>query len=238
MAKRRKTLSWFVAAAGWFATVAPTVWAAMIASAGGVILLLLTAGARVFANRSFVGASLIFVLLLWTYIGLVWLITRKPRDWRTLRYGITFEGIQPNFDPRSEEGGLSLAVVVRNFSPAPIRYFIEEIDVHIGTRTLPSRYRKNSLQGILARGAARASTPIPFKLEHVREFVGKRVEGTLDFSIIYGDADKKPVRRLRMSHRLYLELPDISEDSAAARLPPVIRFTASILEESDEPIDS
>jgi hypothetical protein len=243
MAKSLKALSRAVVASGWASSVFATWWGAMITSVGTVLLLVLAAGARILTDPSFLGAAFIGTLVLWTYIGLVWLITRRPGDIKALRYGITFEGVTPTFNPTNHDGALSFALLIRNFSPVPLRYFVEEFDVYIDTRTLPTRYEKNSLQGILSRGAIRQSTAIPFKLEHIREFMGKRVEGTLDFSITYGDADKIPVRRLRMSTKLVLEfpnIPDLTSFPAQGILPMMfpLGFIAAIATESDEPLDS
>ena len=238
-----KALSWLFTASAWVSSVLPGAWGAVITSAGAMLLLLLRDGVRIFADPTFLGAVFLFTMFLWTYIGLAWLITRKPRDVRALRYGVTFEGILPNFTPHNSEFALSFTLQFRNFSPSPLKYSVEEFSVQIETRALPSRYQKNSLQAVLSRGAARASGAIPFRIDHIREFMGKRVDGNLDFSIIYGDADRDYVRRLKMSHHLTLEFPNIPDLAAVPNqgiIPLMfpLGFAANILSESDEPIDS
>lgn len=236
MVKGRKTLAWLFKLAGWVATLAPNWWAAVTASAGGAFLFLVAAGERIFSSAVAVETVFIFALFLWIYIGLIWLSEKKARDQKTFRYGLTFEGVVPIFMPHNKDGALLFALMVRNFSPFPIRYYVEEFYVQIDTRVLPSLYEKNSLHGILARGAGRMSSAIPFQLEHIKEYIDKKVDGTIKFSIIYGDADKKPVRRLKMSIDLFLKLPKIDGYDVENKFSQ-IGFTANIKEESDEPID-
>ena len=241
--KPSKTVSQLVAASGWLSSVLPGVWAAMLTSAGGTLLLLLTTGAKFVTNAEFIGAVFFFTLMLWTYIGIVWLATRKPRDVKALRHGITFEGINPAFNPNNPDVALQFALMFRNYNPVPIRFIVEEFDVRIGTRVLPAKYQKNSLQTVLARGAGRSSAFIPFKFEHLQEFMGKQVEGTLDFCVQYGDADKQPVRKLRMSIQLFLVFPSIPEtlpnvSNGILQMMFPLGFGSNILAETDDPLDS
>jgi hypothetical protein len=238
-----KPIKAFVVAAGWLASVFPTVWAAVLTALGSVVLLLLTEGAKLLSNPEFLGAALLFVLVLWSYIALVWLWTRKPRDVVALRHGITFEGVTATFNPATPEAALSFALNIRNFCPVPIRYYVESFDVKIETRTLPKKYESRSLQGFLSRGAGRVSSAVPFTFDHIKEFLGRRLDGSLDFSIIYGDADRQPVRRLTMSIQLFLQfpalptpLPMLPNASIAQGMFP-LGFGHNIQSENDEPMN-
>lgn len=53
-----------------------------------------------------------------------------------------------------------------------------------------------------------------FRKDQVREFLGQKVEGVLEFTATYGPADAKACRKLRMKLRLFLRLdekPGISD---------------------------
>jgi hypothetical protein len=174
-----------------------------------------------------------FLGILWTWIALVILASRRPNDAKLLRYGITFEGVFPNLSPNNAEHLLQIGVALRNFTQVPLRYTIEVFDVHIESRTLP-KYKKDALSAVLSRGAQRISSNISFKHDHLKEFLGKRVEGTMELHLRYGDADKSPVRRLKMSFGLVLEFPLLPPAGGQV---PTFGFTAGIIDESDEPID-
>jgi len=170
MANPRKTLAIMVAASGWLSSVLPTTWAAMISAAGATVLIWIVAGAKFFTSSAVLGTLTTVVLVRWTYVALVWLATRRPFDKRLLRYGVTFEGVFPVFTPWNKEATLGFGIQLRNFSPVPLRYIVEEIEVYLETRTLPSRFGKDSLQSTLPRGAVRMSNPVPFRYDHVHEF--------------------------------------------------------------------
>jgi hypothetical protein len=241
MANLRKAAPWIFQATGWLASVLPGVWGAMITTVGATVILWLTAGVAFFTSPAAIGTLTIATLILWTYVALVWLATRRQIDVKFLRYGVTFEGLTAVFTPGNRIDTLGFLIQLRNFTPVPLRYYVEEIDVRLETRTLPSRYVKDSLTSFLSRGAARTTSTISFRYEHVQEFFGRRVEGSLDFSIRYGDADRSPARRLRMSHKITIEFPDVDTTLPLPHLPilaqPVpVGFGAAITSESDEPI--
>jgi hypothetical protein len=127
------------------------------------------------------------------------------------RYALTFDGFVPNFVPSNtqlpEPGGLQFSILLRNYSPGPIQYRLEAVDIRIGTRALP-KYKTNTVTGYLARGAARIARPEGFKGGTLGEFFGKGLtNGSADFSICYGPPDGAPVRRLRVSLDLYISFP-------------------------------
>jgi hypothetical protein len=72
--------------------------------------------------------AFVFLITLWTFIGLTWLAERKkpteifPK--KDFRYGLTFEGLSAVLDPRHEASGLQISVGLRNYSPIPIKYHV------------------------------------------------------------------------------------------------------------------
>jgi hypothetical protein len=169
-------------------------------------------------------AILVFMAVLWTSIGLTYLVDRRrPRFIKPehdYRYGLTFEGLIPAYN---EDGGsLGIGIQVRNFSSGPIRYTIEEFDVRMGSRALP-KIKKGMLTSFMPRGAGRTSVAGMFSAEDLKEFVGKRIEGTVNFSIVYGHPESAPVRRLTMELSVILEMKES----------PPIGFGSTIDEESD-----
>jgi hypothetical protein len=187
-------------------------------------------------------AAATFLVLLWSYVGITILIDRHhPRDVRSVpdyRYGLTFEGINPNIDFLSDDAWLNFGVQVRNFSQAPIRYHIESFDVRIGTRALPKSEKQ--FTGYLPRGSGKTISPAAFKKEDVREYFGKRVTGTAEFAITYGHPERKPERRLRIGTKITLhiqEKPGQEELFPGFGPPMAVAFGADIVKEDDESID-
>jgi hypothetical protein len=173
---------------------------------------------------------IVFLALLWTSIGLVVLADRrKPREVRATqdyRYGLTFEGVVPLYNPTENEGTLALGITLRNYSSGPIRYDIDSLDLRIGTRSLP-KVEKGILYGHMARGAGRTSMPAAFNKSDIAEFMGKRPTGTLEVSILYGHPEHPPVRRLRIIFDLLFVFSETN-----------LGFSANIKEEKDEPLSS
>jgi hypothetical protein len=171
----------------------------------------------------------VFLALLWTIIGITILIDRrKPRSVKSTpdyRYGLTFEGLTPNFDVLHEDGWLSFGVQIRNFSQAPIRYEIKQFDLRLETRTLPKL--KMPPPAYVARGAGRTATAGAFKKTDIQEFFGKRVKGTAEFDIVYGHPEDDPLRRLQVTMEIILHIPEDVQ--------PPFAFGANIVSEVDEP---
>src|SRR5262249_43225590 len=111
-------------------------------------------------------AAEVFLAVLWTGIGIAYLVDRKRariiKAEHDYRYGLTFEGLTPNYDPNRDDATLQFGIQFRNFSSGPIRYVVEHFDVRIGTRSAP-RLRKGQLTSFLPRGGARVSNLEPFK---------------------------------------------------------------------------
>ena len=185
--------------------------------------------------------AFVFLVLLWTWIGLTVLIDRRrPRSVSTYpdyRYGLVFGGLTPNFVPTNttmpEPGGLQFAVQLQNFSPVPIKYVLENFDIRIGSRT-HEKYEPNSLSGYMARGSGRQARLLGFPSGTLNEFFGKEAtKGTADISLCYGPPDGPPVRRLRISLELHLVFP---KDGAAVD-GVGLGYGDSIKSEVDEPME-
>jgi hypothetical protein len=150
----------------------------------------------------------VFLAVLWTWIGILFLRDRrKPRETtpaQDYRFGLTFEGVVPLYTPNSDPA-LGFILQLRNFSSGPIRYDVKNMDIRIGTRAMP-KFTIGTLSAYMARGAGRTSTPEPFKKADIAEFIGKGlVKGTLECSITYGHPEKPPARKLDLSVDLFLE---------------------------------
>jgi hypothetical protein len=177
-----------------------------------------------------------FLAVLWTFIGIVVLMDRRrPRLVRSAvdyRYGLVFEGLVPQYlsatDNYPNAGCLQFSINIRNFSLGPMRCRVEDIDIRIGSRASPRLNKAELGGGVLPRGAGRSIKPPAFSPEHLREFYGMaNVEGTADFSIVYGHPDSAPERRLRMTLVLYLEF---ANDGSR------LGHTDNITADYDEPI--
>lgn len=167
-----------------------------------------------------------FLAVLWTFIGLDTVLRRKKavivRTEQDYRYGLTMEGIFPNYIPDDPHETLTFALLIRNFSTAPIKYEIEEFDVRIGNRALP-KIQKGRLKGYLPRGGGKRSAPGTFSQDDIKDFVGKKVTGTIEIKVLYGHPEREPVRRLKINLDMILQIN-----------PPAIMYGDNITEESDE----
>jgi hypothetical protein len=207
-------------------------WGVAVSAAVAIYVALSEWAAGVVHNPTVQAAAITFLVLLWGYIGITFLIDRHyPRAVRAepdYRYGLTFEGIIPNIDILNEDGWLSFGLQVRNFSQAPIRYRVESVDFRIGSRALPKADKQ--LIGYLPRGGGKIFSPSSFKKDDVREFFGKRVHGTAEYSICYGHPEREPERRLRIELKITLHLQENN-------VPPIMGFGGDIIREDDEPYE-
>jgi hypothetical protein len=148
-----------------------------------------------------------FLVLLWAYVGITILVDRRrPRIVQSAQdynYGLTLEAVAPLYDPNNPVNILQIGIVLKNYSPGPIRYVVEHFDVRIGSRALP-KYQAGTLGSIMPRGGGRLSKGPPFSTADLKEFFGKEVKGTLEVIIRYGHPDRDPVRRLSLSFDLIM----------------------------------
>jgi hypothetical protein len=205
----------------WIALVAVIV-SIYVATEGWTSQFVQKTSTRVFAE--------VFLAVLWSWIGLLYLRDRKRPRVITVaqdyRYGLTIEGVAINHNPLIEDAALSFPLMLRNYSPGPIRYEITQFDVRIGTRSLP-KLKKGELAGYMARGGGKTTWPDPFKKPDIQEFYEKRATGTIEALIIYGHPEQKPVRQLRLVANLILELRESAPTG----------FNANVVEETDLPIE-
>ena len=175
-------------------------------------------------------ALIVFLVLLWTSVGIAYLIDRrKPtyiRAAHDYRYGLTFEGVMPVYQPGHPEGVLAFGINLKNYSSGPIRYTVEVFDVRVGTRALP-KVQKGKLTSFMPRGGGRTSTTVPFSAKDVQDFTNGRVDGIISVAIVYGHPEESPVRRLSMELGVTLEIKEATKE---------IIFGSDIREESDTAI--
>jgi len=207
-------------------------WVAVV-SAVTAISLALWSNAVTFFHRPDVEVGIgIFIAVLWTLVGLLFLWDRrKPRTIRAhpdYRYGLTFEGIAPFYNPdQPDEAVFALGIALRNYSNNPIRYDVDSFELHIETRS-PPKVKRGVLYGYMPRGGARTSTPAAFRKSDIAEFIGKKTTGTADFSIVYGHPERPPERRLTIATELTLFFHENGS----------LGFNANIKEEKDEAISN
>ncbi len=184
-----------------------------------------------------------FFVLFWLYVGFCLLADRgRPRltqPFLDYRHGLTFEGMPPAYYGTNERleslrGVLQFSVQLRNFSPGPIRYVLEDADIRIGTRSIPKQ--KGALAtAYMARGAGRTVRVPGFPAGTLAEFFGMgETKGTADFAIAYGAVDGPPTRRLKISIEFTAIFPQSGAiDVATGQL---LAYSDNLLSEVDEPI--
>jgi hypothetical protein len=146
-----------------------------------------------------------FVLVLWTCIGFIWiygLSVKNDYGW-TLAYG----GLVLGLDQGNPDATLQIGVNFLNVSASALHYKVEELRVIIDDRTIANPKYDNQ-GGIIPRGLSRTYRFPPFKKASIEDFLGKRVAGTVEFSVAYGPYDSAPVRRLRMKLNVSFRLDD------------------------------
>ena len=112
-------------------------WGVALSAALAVAAWLSGHAAAIVNNSEIKAAVLIFVFLLWSYIGIDTVVTRnKPRPMKrvaSLDYGLAVEDISPIFVPQSEFS-LQFIISVRNVSGEPIEYRIKSFDTYLKSR--------------------------------------------------------------------------------------------------------
>lgn len=217
-------------------------WGIAVSALISVIVALSGAATNFFENHRVQIGIGVFLATLWTLIGVLALVDRrKPRSvsmFPDYRYGLTFEGMIPNFVSTDswmpEPGGLQFGIMLRNFTPGPIKYVLESLDIRLGTRSIP-KYKPNSVSGYMARGSGRQAQGEGFPSGSMAEFYGKGpIKGTADFSVAYGPPEENSIRRLKISVELLMIFPPNGVIDLSKGLN--IAFGAPIISEDDEPI--
>lgn len=220
-------------------SILTTQWAVALSAATAIVTGSVTAlRDTMLLPGVYVGVG-VFVAVLWTSIGICALIDRrKPRivtSNQDYRYGLTFEGMVPHFSPvssaiASQRGAMGFAFQIKNYSPGPIQYAVELVDIRIGSRTIP-KLKPNELVGFMPRGGGKVIRPGGFRAGSLKEFYGKgETKGTVDIAFVYGAPDEPPVRRLRMSIETTFFFPAEKDPN------PVLGFIENLVFEKDEPI--
>ncbi|MDO8813358.1 MAG: hypothetical protein Q7J38_15190 [Gallionella sp.] len=148
------------------------------------------------------------------------MVVRSSEDYS---YGLGYEGVGIGFDEKNDDSTLQVSVKLGNVSRAPLRYKVERFDVVVGDRTIANANYVNQ-GGFLPLMGHREYRYPSFKKEAIKDFLGKRLDGSIEIHIIYGHPDHDFVRRMKMKIDISLrldELPGISD---------IIR------EEIDEPV--
>jgi hypothetical protein len=150
-----------------------------------------------------------FLACLWTIIGVQYLRDRRrptvTTPFQDYRYGLTYEGLHCGYDPTNDEAALQIGIHLRNFSPGPLSYRVERFAVQIESRVVPRQKGAGSASIYMARGAGRISRNLPFKKEHIKDFVGRVVEGTVELVVVYGHPENEPSRKLTMELTVFFD---------------------------------
>jgi hypothetical protein len=147
----------------------------------------------------------VFLWSLWTYIAMSFLY-RIHTGIKTIPYvdyafGIIIEGLGINVDT-TREGNIQPTLQFRNVVNAAIKYQIKDVRVIINGRTHPDAL---ILPVIIPRLGQKGLGTGLFKKS---EFTGKdKYEGFLDVTIEYGPYDGKPVRKMRIKAKLFIQPP-------------------------------
>jgi hypothetical protein len=182
----------FATALATVATLLTTSWGVIVSAAVGLATALWT-GALEFFQRTEVqyGIGMFFVSL-WTYIGLSTILSRRRprlvRSFHDYRYGLTLEGCAPVWDADPTTGGLQMNLAFRNYTQGALKFLLQHVDIRLGTRALQKATLPQT-SGLISRGGAKLVRAASFNMEDIKEYIGKRVEGTAEFYIAYGPAD-------------------------------------------------
>jgi hypothetical protein len=78
-------------------------WGTAVSVAAGLIVALWASAVSLVQNPAVQSGGEVFLVTLWTIVGVLFIFDRtKPRPIRSVpdyRYGLTFEGLNPNIDP-------------------------------------------------------------------------------------------------------------------------------------------
>jgi len=236
--KIQKQVKWISTPLNLIATYLPSVWGVITSAVFATALAIWTVGLNFIEKPGVQAAGFTFLVLLWTIIALVTIYDRRrPVETflrKDFRYGLAFEGLFiAGFNPKYEEAALQIGVKLRNYSPSALRYQVESFAVKIDSRF---QNIESPSSNFMPRGAERSYLNNSFKLSHIEEFLGKRPEGLVSFSIAYGDVEAPMTRRLKMSFQATFDFPSKAIiDQTPNNIPIPMGFYSLILTESDAP---
>jgi len=138
-------------------------------------------------------------------------------------WGLSFENISVTL---SVAGPLQIGIRLRNATSGhPLEYQVERYHVVMGNRAIANPDFAND-GGIITNGGESAFLYPAFEGQHVLEFRGKDVEGSVEADIVYGPPARF-VRRLHLKTKTYIS---ISADGKE------VSFQTQPIETTDEPI--
>lgn len=214
-------------------TLITTNWVLVMSFIAAVFAYLNNFVKSIVANQDFKNSAQLFLIVVWTFIGLLWLSDRKkPKlmaNFKDYQYGLTWEGFICGIDVKNDEKFFGINMQARNFLPNPLKYTVEDIDLRIGNRTIP-RYESGKLTSIMPRGAGRQSGIGLFAKSDVESFFNKTVEGTVEVSVVYGHPDLPPTRRFTVLCSINLAIWEKGNNDYD------VQCSFGIDKETDEPI--
>jgi hypothetical protein len=238
--KLLRGLGWIGKAILFVGAAITTNWAIVLSSIAAATALTSKWAANLVASQQTHTAVFVFLSVLWSLIGVVWLKDRnKPiKIARTghLEWGLTQAGFQMGYNPENEAAALQLSVILSNSAGVALRWEIENFSAQIRSRTV--RLPGGSLpSGVLPWGPTqRAFALTPFPKSEVQDFFGKRTPGTIELSIAYGFVDGPMKRRLKTTFNCEFLLgephPVVTSDGTV--MTPVVAVIAAIGSETDE----
>jgi hypothetical protein len=167
-----------------------------------------------------------FLACLWTFLGLS-LVARRNNTVKvqiepSYGYSLAYEGLGIAFEEDNEEAALQLGLNLRNVGSGPLRYKFERFDVIVENRTIGRNVPLSG--GFIPRAAARVYKHPAFRKQDIKDFIGTTANGFVEISVVYGNPELPPVRRLKMKIDVYM------------RLSTGFSIADNIVDESDEEI--
>jgi hypothetical protein len=214
----------------WILTILTTQWGVIVSALVAFAVAAFTWTSDFVHRTEVQTAAAVFLVLLWTYIGVSTVSRRKRpiiiRHEEEYSYTLLHEGINFGFDPDNVENCLQLGINLRNVGTLPMLYVVESLQVVIGDRTVTKKEYKNN-SGIMARFGARVFRDTGFRRDAIKELFDTEVAGSIKYSIAYGPPDAPSVRRLKLEIEIGMRLA----------LDPTKRgFSDTIISELDQPV--
>ncbi len=227
MVKVPKQLGRFAGVIVWLGSVLSTPWVVVMGTLITTVTTAVTVGTAWLEKPSVHAVALTFLVLLWTWIGLVVLADRnRPKPvivQKDLSYGIIVEAVAANYNSFDENDNmLSFSVSIRNFTPSALYYEFKKFEIFVSKRII--RTQVGFFHGLLQRGGAKTSTSTAFTKDDLKDLIGKELLGTMDLEIAYGLPGETFARIFKVNLKLHLNF----------KTEPFLAFANTIEAESDE----
>jgi hypothetical protein len=182
-------------------------WPLVVATIGGI-------GAAIWGHLDSLSSPALLLIgigtgvgILWGVNGVIWLLREirpsKERIAFDCAYGLALESISLGKDEGQATAAVQLGIVLRNASPVPLRYDVEEIEVIIGTTTIPHPAWANR-GGLISRGCVQTFSYPSFPSSVIKP----REKAVMRFTIAYGHPEFGAVRRMKKQLDVSLRLDD------------------------------